>query len=136
MRAPAITLAVLLAGAGTAHGQATVRISEADCSRLVAHVPAPDVAYRPGVDVEGNAVAPADLGGARARIPAPESITFPLTLDLAERLGIDDANLLARPVIGVVEVTRDGRVTFDGEPLTSDAAHALARKCQEVRRAR
>ena len=34
------------------------------------HEPAPDVAYQPGVDVHGRAVAPADLnGGSQIELP-------------------------------------------------------------------
>ncbi len=55
-------LAVAAAPAATVPAAAElVVISRADCARVVAHEPAPDVAYRPGVDTRGRAVAPADL---------------------------------------------------------------------------
>ena len=53
-----VTLLICLAFAGPAAGE-TVRISKADCSRLVEHRAAPDVAFKPGVDVRGRKVAPA-----------------------------------------------------------------------------
>ena len=34
-----------------------------DCANIVAYTPSDDVAYQPAVDVDGNAVAPADLDG-------------------------------------------------------------------------
>lgn len=117
--------------AATAH---TVQISEQDCSDLARHVASADIIYQPGVDVNGNVVAPADLNAA-GQIQAPDTITIPLTLDLASRLGIPaegNADFLARPVIGDVVVTSDGRVTFNGTPLTSDAQHELAQKCQRI----
>jgi len=41
--------------------QTTIVITKAECDRLVTHVASADVAYTPGVDVNGNAVAPAYL---------------------------------------------------------------------------
>ena len=125
--------ALFLVGATTAaSAQITVEITEQDCSQLVQHVASSGTDYRPGVDVNGNAVAPADLDGPQ-QIPAPEVISFPLTLDLADRLGIqpvDAVDVLARPVIGIVAITSDGRVSFNGEPLTSDDQFELAQLCQ------
>jgi hypothetical protein len=106
-------------------------MNEADCDRLVAHVVSPDVAYTPGMDVNGQAVAPADLNGS-ANIQMPDVISIPVTIDLATSLGIQTP-FLARPTIGEVQVTRDGRVTFNGQPITSDAEHELARQCQIVK---
>ena len=133
MRTLALSMLILWGStaAATAH---TVQISEQDCSDLARHVASADVNYQPGVDVDGNAVAPADLNGA-GQIRAPDMITIPLTLDLASRLGIPaegNADFLARPVIGDVVVTSDGRVTFNDTPLTSDAQHELALKCQRI----
>lgn len=119
-----------LFGTDGALAQATVKITEADCTTLVKHIAAADVAYRPGVDVHGNAVAPADLD-ARPAIEAPEVIEFDLTQDLVETLGLS-ANYVAEPVIGKVKVNRDGRVTFNEQPLTSEAQHELAKKCQRI----
>lgn len=135
MRARHILFALpLLSLAAPAMAQIEIRITEADCASLMLHVPDADVAYRPGVDVNGNAVAPADLSPTPS-IPLPDTVTIPITLDLASRLGIPpggNADYLARPEIGKVTVTADGRVAFNGVPLTSDAQHALARRCQEA----
>ena len=125
---------ILMGATAAATAQTTVQISEQDCSQLTRHIASNDATYQPGVDVNGSAVAPADLNGS-GQIPAPDAITIPLTLDLASRLGIPpggNADYLARPVIGDVVVSRDGRVTFNGTPLTSDAQHELAQKCQRV----
>src|SRR5690348_9276282 len=64
----------------------TMPVSAADCRQLVAHAPAPDVTYKPGVDVRGNAVAPADLGAGYA-LALPDEITIDIGIDLADRLG-------------------------------------------------
>ena len=53
-----LVLAFVLGGPARA---ALLSVKPDDCAALVAHVPDDDVAYRPGVDVRGNKVAPADL---------------------------------------------------------------------------
>ncbi|MGE5503210.1 MAG: hypothetical protein ACM31L_02195 [Actinomycetota bacterium] len=40
-----------------------VQVTKQDCARLVHYTPSADVAYKPGVDVHGKPVAPADLPG-------------------------------------------------------------------------
>ena len=40
-----------------------MKITAADCRRAVAHLPAADVQYKPGVDARGRKVAAADLPG-------------------------------------------------------------------------
>ncbi|WP_255542570.1 hypothetical protein [Azospirillum sp. INR13] len=57
------------------------------CQRLTRHVPAADVEYRPGVDVNGRPVVPADLPGTAGAQP-PVPIDLPLSVDLARRMGI------------------------------------------------
>lgn len=59
-------------------------ITKLDCSRLIRHVPAADVAYKPGVDAKGRAVAPADIPGSGAdAIPnlLPDVLEFPVTIN-------------------------------------------------------
>lgn len=128
MRALLTAMVIFLAAAAGAQAQATVRVSEQDCSRLVKHVASADVNYQPGVDVNGNSVAPADLNSG-SQIAMPDVISFPLTLDLSERLGLS-SDIIAEPVLGDVKVTSGGQVTFNGKPLTSDEQRELAQKCQ------
>ncbi|MBT3400614.1 MAG: hypothetical protein HN420_11545 [Rhodospirillaceae bacterium] len=89
-----------------------------------------DVSYRPGVDVNGNAVAPADLN-AQPQISVPDVISIPVTIDLATNLGINTP-FLARPTVGEVQITRDGRVSFNGQPIGDSTQHELAKRCQQV----
>ncbi len=120
--------------ASTGAAVTTVAITRADCARLVAHVPAPDVAYRPGVDVNGREVAPADLGGA-PRIELPETILIDIEIDLLQRFGIPANAALYDADAEVGEVVyRDGRFTFNGQPLQDEAQAELAARCQEVDR--
>ncbi len=125
-------LFLLAAAPAAAHENATVAITRADCTRLVAHVPDPDVAYRPGVDVYGREVAPADLGGA-PRIEPPETILIDIEIDLLQRFGIPANPALYDANAEVGEVAyRDGRFTFNGQPLQDEAQAQLAARCQEI----
>ncbi len=78
-----------------APSQAEVRITRQDCQRLVHHVPAADVAYRPGVDVHGKPVVAADLAGSGNSLGAsmlPPVIEFPVTINPATWAGSRAAN--------------------------------------------
>ncbi len=128
----AATLAATPAAAHEKAETARVAITRADCARLVAHVPDPDVAYQPGVDVYGREVAPADLGGA-PRIELPETILIDIEIDLLERFGIPANPALYDPDAEVGEVAyRDGRLTFNGQPLQDEAQAELAARCQRI----
>ena len=134
----AALVAAPVAAPVAAHEKAPVAISvaitRADCARLVAHVPDPDVAYRPGVDVHGREVVPADLGGA-PRIELPETILIDIEIDLLARFGIPANPALYDPDAEVGEVAyRDGRFTFNGQPLQDEAQAELAARCQQVER--
>ncbi len=71
-----------------------VRITKKDCRRLVRHQASADVAYKPGVDVRGNAVVPADISGGFT-IPLPDVFEFNITKDLTAYLGGAEDQLAA-----------------------------------------
>ena len=129
-------LLIAAASPAAAHESLQVAITKADCTRLVEHVPAPDVAYQLGVDVYGNPVAPADAGGGTP-IELPETIVIDVEVDLFQRFGIpvDPALYDADAEVGEV-VYRDGRFTFNGQPLHSEAQAELAARCQKIMRDR
>lgn len=84
------------------------------CSNL------PTVHYQAGVDVHGRDVIPADLPGVSA--PLPEPVRIPMTIDLAQNLGVVlpvGADMPAN--FGEFAVFADGRVTYQGRDLTSNA---------------
>jgi hypothetical protein len=70
------------------------RITKRDCKRLIRHRARADVAYKPGVDVRGNPVVPADASG-RFTIPLPDVFEFHVTKDLTTYLGADEDQLAA-----------------------------------------
>ena len=115
------------AGAGrTAVGK--VAVSREACRWLIAHRARDDVRYRPGVDVAGRPVAPADLPG-QPRLRLPKDILVDIDVDLRTLLGLT-------PVPGVdpdarlgFVVVRDGRAYFNGQPLFDAARDRLAARC-------
>ncbi|MGH6948956.1 MAG: hypothetical protein ACREDZ_16620 [Kiloniellales bacterium] len=106
-----------------------IEIARADCDALAIHYPNADVAYRPGVDVQGRPVTPADLDSSPLRLP--EVIVIPIEVDLFERFGLppDPTRYDADAEIGTV-VWHDGRLYFDGQPIHDEAAAELAARCQ------
>ena len=112
-----------------------------DCQKIVTHVPADDVAYTPGVDVSGNPVVPADLGGGYGMITAPEEVTLDIRVDLAGRLplggdggpGADAATAAigGEGVVGQVSVAGND-IYWNGQKLPRDTAGVLAAACGEA----
>jgi hypothetical protein len=70
------------------------RITKRDCKRLIRYQARADVAYKPGVDVRGNSVVPADASGGFT-IPLPDVFEFNVTKDLTIYLGGDEDKLAA-----------------------------------------
>ena len=130
------TTAAFLLAIGIIYGAGaqnrTVRVSEADCARFVAHVSSADVAYKPGVDADSNGVIPADLGGG-LRIAAPKSFEIPITQNLQKLLGIPlNPNQFQTQnfTVGVVKWEK-GRATFNGTPLQIEEAAKLSALCRK-----
>ena len=113
--------------------QSRIVVSMEDCQRLVRHSPSADVEYKPGVDVHGKAVAPADLGGSRP-VKLRETFEFDITLQVFERLGITVAKGLdeSELTVGTVSVDKRGNVSFNGERLDGTQEAAIAEACQEL----
>ena len=123
----------------------TIKISAEDCHRLLTSDTA-GADYKPGVDVHGNKVAPADLGGGYGNM-LPEEINIQIGVDLASRIGLAQArrngnpnptvaNEPLLPYAGVVPVgtvtMRGGDVLWNGQPLVPQDQVALAGACREA----
>ncbi len=91
------------------------------CRLLEKHIPRDDVTYQPGVDVHGKPVVPADLNEG-AGFQLPEIVKIPLSVDLATAFGLMGfgRDELVAP-LGLLEVTKDGRVLQGGNDLTERA---------------
>jgi len=114
-----------------ARGETIYVITESDCRQLTRHVPAPDVSYQPGVDVRGQPVAPADIGG-QTPIQVPEKFTIDIDVFLIDRLGIPVDRSLFSPEANVATITVDGdRVYFEGQPLGNLRQQAISEACRK-----
>jgi hypothetical protein len=109
----------------------TIAVDPAACQWAVKHEPAPDVAYQPGVDVNGDPVVPADLDGG-ARLQMPQRIEIPLTARLAQLLPRTGGGVRPRAdaYLGLLTVEGD-QVLFNGQPLTDPAEDELAALCRQ-----
>jgi hypothetical protein len=107
-----------------------VRIDETSCETITRHVPDADVSYQEGVDVHGNAVAPADLPESRT-LPALEQVTVHLLIPLREFFATPPARLDEAEVdAGRIAVDiKSGRLSYNGVPLSDPAQHAIAEEC-------
>src|SRR5215470_19860968 len=106
-----------------------VVVSSKACAEVVAHVPDAGVAYTPGVDVNGNPVAPADLPESAS--PAADNFPIFLTLDLRRRFRVPDAARLFRLQVAVGLIAVQGsQVFFNGVPIAPGEANLLAAACR------
>jgi hypothetical protein len=136
-----LVLAVGLVLSPTSRAQDTVRdqgkftVDPRLCQTLTKHVPDADVAYQPGVDVNGHAVTPADLDDGRPSI-LPEEIIIPLSVDLMQHLALDPHSLPARAMkrndipLGTLTIT-SGQILFNGKPLSDAQQDNLAVLCMK-----
>ncbi len=127
-------LAIFAAAAAGAAEKTNVRITKADCTRLVEHRPSADVAYQPGVDVRGRKVAPADVPASPAlRNLVPQVLEFPISFNPlkggAARFGETSLN-----VGNVAFDMKTGKTTFNGQTLTRGNTRRLARECKRILR--
>lgn len=90
-----------------------------ECRLFSAHRAEAGVAYTPGVDVRGRAVAPADINAAPADL-GRQTMVIPLSIDMAERIDTL-AGVKLEATQGFLEITPDGRVMFNGQDLTPQA---------------
>ena len=127
-------LAAVLLFPMAAQAAESVPVSVADCQRLVRHQPRADVEYKPGVDVHGKAVVPADLGGGY-QMKMPETIDIQIGIDLADRLALRDSRKvpqnsggqgLQREVIPTAERIYDKVLGMLATRIQPDRADALA----------
>lgn len=98
-----------------------------DCKRIVRE----GVAYQPGIDVNGNAVAPADLQSPLGGIQIPDEIVIDFGLDFAGRYGFDGGGLHTATA-GILTIEYDialGALTVNGKPLNKADSRSAAKAC-------
>ena len=121
---------IILVAAPDVRAAGKLTVSKQDCARIVSHAPSADVAYKPGIDVYGRKVAPADLGGG-SPIKLPKEITIDIGIDLEEKYGLGaGGDYTGTANIGKVKVI-NGRVTFNGQPLGNREQQAITAACRK-----
>ena len=127
-------LASLVAMPAMAGQKGKAQVSGKDCKRLLKNAQV-GAAYQPGVDVRGNKVKGANLGG-DSPIKLPKTIAFDFDLSLAGKYGIaDDKNY--DPSMSVGKVKYDlgsGELTFNGKPLSKSGQAAVTKVCAKAAR--
>jgi hypothetical protein len=119
---------------------ATAYVTRHDCAALVGHLPPPSIDYKPGVDVHGKYVAPADLPAGTPDLGLPDRITFelkvnPLTYGGAASTAQSSPNRFAETQTSMGKVDVDpntGAVTINGQPLGGDDNRAVAEACRKA----
>jgi hypothetical protein len=124
-------LGFLTGSAGLWPAAADIAVSRQDCDRLANYQEPPGVEYQPGVDVHGETVVPADLGGG-ANIKLPDTVIIPIEQFIQDKYHIPaNAALWAgKAELGVVTVQGD-QVLYNGQPLTDPETAALADLCRK-----
>jgi hypothetical protein len=110
-----------------------VSVRREDCQRLVKHTASADVAYTPGVDVNGKSVVPAHGDGpAPLEIELPKKIVIDFGIDLAGKYGIlGTGEQTATTTIFPIEYDLGmNALTINGKPLSSDDSRAIAKACK------
>jgi hypothetical protein len=131
---PAAAAAVPLppppAGGVIVSADGRVVISPSLCADLASASAVPSADYKPGVDVAGQPVVPADLPGAA---PVPLG-PIEIGVDLKQRFGIGtNSHLLQhRPAVGVVTVL-GGVAYLNGFPLADNERAAMIAACDAAR---
>ena len=96
------------------------------CQTLSTHQPRADVAYNPGVDAHGRAVAPADLPNTQP-LNLPQAYSVYITTDQMQRLGLNIPNvpMKADTFVGQAVVGLDGQVSFNGQPVDTGQLYTI-----------
>ena len=123
-----LVAAMMVLFSGTAFAQEGL---PPECRILPDHKAANDVTYQPGVDVHGKAVVPADINAPPTGL-GKETVIVPLTVDLAKRLHNHVQGLELEGTLGYLEIAPSGRVTYNGQDLTSQVHALCGEKPQEA----
>ncbi len=124
-------------------GAARITVTSDDCAAVTAHEPADDVAYQPGVDVNGNAVAPADLNASGRIDYDADDIVISIGNPLVATAGVvgDQTAFVAAggridtfgadSSVGSITLRND-EVYFNGQRITDNERRAIAEACAEA----
>lgn len=135
-----LTLVSLRAAAQAPPAQSVdqgVYVTRQDCRQLVAHNADPGVEYKPGVDVRGKYVAPADLPG-QENFKLPDKIEFDLRLNplaYAPSQGNAASGSLSNTNINLGHVEVDllsGQAKLNGHALDGEQTRIVTEACRKA----
>jgi hypothetical protein len=119
--------------APSAQSQDRIVLTPETCARiLVEHQPAPDVAYRPGVDVYGRPVAPADLPSLGGSLLGQQTTTDLILNPRGGSTFPPIRGVRGETYVGAVTVTAEGSVLLNGQPIDGTGQSDLARFCRQA----
>lgn len=139
----AAALLLLAAEPGAAQAPQPAPVSEElyvtrqDCKQLVTHHPDPGVEYKPGTDVHGKYVAPADLPGQQS-VALPDKIEFDLRLNplaYAPQQGNAPSGALSNTNINLGHVEVDllsGQAKLNGHALDGEQTRIVTEACRKA----
>ncbi|HLI20079.1 MAG TPA: hypothetical protein VKV32_03105 [Stellaceae bacterium] len=106
-------------------------ISSQTCAELGGDASVPSADYQPGLDVNGNGVAPADLPSSGASSPTIENFPIEIDQSLAGKFNLPPG-AAPKAILGYVTV-RDNQAYFNGQPLNADQNAALQSACKNAK---
>jgi hypothetical protein len=119
----AVLALCLLSGAAAADEL----IDAETCKYLAVYKPAPDVDYKPGVDVHGHPVVEADITPPAVKMP--ENFSFDVNVDVAQAAGLPlPAGTQALAKVGTITYEK-GELKFNGKPLNGEEEAHLKALC-------
>ncbi|MBL4739529.1 MAG: hypothetical protein JKY12_00955 [Sneathiella sp.] len=130
--AKSVFAAFIIYAASSVAADVQINVTKDDCKRVEKHIANDDVAYKPGVDVRGNPVTPADL--TENKLTLPENIIIDLSLPIKDLFKDKNPRLENAEVqVGVLDYNlASGKLKFNGQELNDPALHAIAVKCKEI----
>lgn len=104
----------------------TLGFEAADCRWLTRHIPDADVAYKPGVDVHGKPVVPADLNGTY-ELELPKTVIASVSRRLLKH-----PNLRQETPFAEIEIDLEtGAIRINGKGLLSEDQERLIAYCKD-----
>ncbi len=128
------------AGADKAAEGMPVYVTRQDCVQLVAHHPEPGVAYKPGTDVHGRAVPPAEVAVTRPADLLPDRLAFdlkvnPLAYGSGSATAAAPGSKIANTAVPVAHIDVDlpnGEVRLNGHVLEDQQTDMVTEACRRA----